>query len=154
GLTDGLYVAFDTTAVALIFAMILMFIQFFIDKVETQLLSTVDERMHEELAGRFELLGSSHDPHVASIERMSHAVLEATQTLVERQAEIWQATINSAHVHWERLTASSGEQLQVALRGAISDAVEGSAQLLDRRWEQWQDALSENARLLQSQQQE
>jgi biopolymer transport protein ExbB/TolQ len=154
GLTDGLYVAFDTTAIALIFAMILMFIQFFIDKVETQLLGAVDERVRDELTGRFELLGTSHDPHVASIERMSQAVLEATQTLVERQAEIWQATISSAHAHWERLAAVSGDQLQAALRGAIDDAVEGSARQLDRRWEQWQLALSENAQLLQNQQRE
>jgi hypothetical protein len=68
GLTSGLYVAFDTTALALMLSMLLMFLQFVIERFETQALSAVDIRANEELIGRFEQLGASHDPHVASIE--------------------------------------------------------------------------------------
>ena len=57
GLLAGLYVAFDTTALALTLSMALMFIQFLIDRMETQVLSTVDLRANETLAGRFEQFG-------------------------------------------------------------------------------------------------
>ncbi len=59
GLLAGLYVAFDTTALALSLSILLMFVQFFVDRVETQLLSMVDTRVNEELVGRFETVGSS-----------------------------------------------------------------------------------------------
>ena len=59
GLLAGLYVAFDTTAIALCFSIVLMFIQFMLDRAETQMLEAVDERASAELAGRFELVGTT-----------------------------------------------------------------------------------------------
>ena len=59
GLLAGLYVAFDTTAIALCFSIALMFIQFMLDRGESQLLDMVDQRANDELAGRFEMIGSS-----------------------------------------------------------------------------------------------
>ena len=44
GLLAGLYVAFDTTAEALSLSMVLMFVQFFADRFESHLLGTVDQR--------------------------------------------------------------------------------------------------------------
>src|SRR5262245_23764110 len=64
GLLSGLYVKFDTTALALSFTMVLMFAQFLIDRMETQLLETVDHRVASELLGRFELTGLATDPNV------------------------------------------------------------------------------------------
>src|SRR5947209_11771221 len=55
GLLAGLYVAFDTTAIALCFSIALMFVQFMLDRGESQLLSAVDRCASEELGGRFEL---------------------------------------------------------------------------------------------------
>jgi len=56
----------DTTAVALSLSTSMMFIQFLMDRVETQLLSTVDIRSNEALVGRFAEIGSGSDPHLAS----------------------------------------------------------------------------------------
>src|SRR5262245_26916420 len=44
GLLSGLYVKFDTTALALSFTVVLMFIQFLIDRMEVQVLEAVDRR--------------------------------------------------------------------------------------------------------------
>ena len=49
GLRGSLYVAFDTTALALMLSMLLMFGQFLIDRFELQLLSIVDTRVHAEV---------------------------------------------------------------------------------------------------------
>jgi MotA/TolQ/ExbB proton channel family len=54
GLLAGLYVAFDTTALALALAMFMMFCQFILERMESQLLASVDDRAALELAGRFE----------------------------------------------------------------------------------------------------
>ncbi len=165
GLLAGLYVAFDTTALALSLAIILMFFQFFVDRLETQLLATVDMRTNEELGGCFESVGSSKDPHVLSVQRMAHEVIQATETLVHRQADVWQQTIAAAEHHWETTSRRSAEQISSMLTDAmdqslthfaqrIADTQQAAADQAGKRWEQWQTALSHNARTLQAHQQE
>ncbi len=165
GLLAGLYVAFDTTALALSLSIILMFVQFIIDRIETQLLSIVDARTNEEMVGRFQSLGTASDPHVASVERMSRSVVKATEQLVERQAELWHTTIDAAHQQWSQLVGASSQQMQTTLTTALDESLQKHAarlaetehvaiENLRQRWEQWQVALSENARLLRDQQKE
>ena len=100
-----------------------------------------------------------------SIHRMTQLVVGGMEQLVQRQAEIWQQTISSAHGHWDRLQQSSGQQFQSALsprsmkrwkntprtsRGSSKSPPNN----LSRRWEQWHVALQDNAKLLYAQQQE
>ena len=165
GLLAGLYVAFDTTAIALCFSIVLMFIQFMLDRGESQLLAAVDHRASEELAGRFELFGAASDPNVQALQRLSHGILKTTEQLVHKQAEVWQQTIAAAHDQWQRVSRQTTEQMQTALAGALSQSLsqhaaqltkseQASAEQLQLRWDQWQTALSHNARLLHAQQQE
>jgi biopolymer transport protein ExbB/TolQ len=165
GLLAGLYVAFDTTALALMLSMGLMFLQFLIERIETQILSAVDIRANEELIGRFEQLGASHDPHVASMERIGQAMIHAVESMVQRQADLWKETIGVAHNQWSTLVGSSTEQVQAALASSLQQSLShhatemakierSSAETVQARWAQWQQALSESARLLHSQQQE
>jgi hypothetical protein len=165
GLLSGLYVKFDTTALALSFTMVLMFVQFLIDRIETQVLEAAEHRASEELLGRFEVVGTNADPHVQSVERIAHTVIKSTEQLVARQAELWQQTIAAAHDQWQRASRQTTEQMQTALAGALNQSItqhaahlikseQASAEQLQLRWEQWQTALSQNARLLHAQQQE
>src|SRR5205823_1277648 len=117
GLLAGLYVAFDTTAIALCFSIALMFVQFMLDRGESQLLAAVDRRASDELSGRFELNGLSSDPNMQMMQRMSQGILKATEQLVQRQAELWQQSIVAAHDQWERVSHQSTEQMQTALAG-------------------------------------
>ncbi len=91
GLLAGLYVAFDTTALALSLSILLMFFQFFVDRVESQLLTVVDAR-GERGAGWLlsSRLGRRPDPHLLSVQHMAREVMEASENLVHRQTEIWQ----------------------------------------------------------------
>ncbi len=165
GLLAGLYVAFDTTALALSLSIVLMFVLFLIERIETQLLATVDIRATEQLVGRFQQIGSGNDPHLASVERMSNEILKATRRLVRQQAKLWQTTIDAAHQHWNRLHQASGEQLRTALEGALERSlvkhaaemakIEGNAsEQAHRRWEQLQSSLSDNAQVMRAQQEE
>ena len=163
GLLKGLYVAFDTTAIALSFSMVLMFIQFIIDRAESQLLSLVDKRVSHDLIGRFETTGSTTDPNVASIQRMATSVLAATESLVKRQAELWQETLLAAHDRWDSLTQDSTQKIQQSLSRSIETAMQSHADTMAqveeqsslqvaKRWEAWQHTLSENAKVLHAQQ--
>jgi biopolymer transport protein ExbB/TolQ len=165
GLLAGLYVAFDTTAIALCFSIALMFVQFMLDRGESQLLDAVGHRANLELSGRFELIGLSSDPNVQMMQRMTQGVIKATEQLVQRQAELWQQSISAAHQQWQHVSRQTTEQMQTALGSALSQSLnhlaaqlakseQTSSEQLQLRWEQWQTALSQNARLLHTQQQE
>ena len=112
GLMAGLYVAFDTTSLALSLSMVLMFVQFLAERMETQLLSIVDTRASEELMGRFETTGTARDPQVATIQRMAREVIQANEKLVARQSEIWKASIDAANEHWSQSARESAEQIR------------------------------------------
>lgn len=165
GLLSGLYVAFDTTALALSLSMVLMFLQFLLDRVETQALSMVDIRANEMLVGRFQEVGAGHDPYLVSVERMSGRVLQASEELVRQQVELWDRTIQAADSRWSQLVLTAGTQVQTALQSALEHSLQNHAAGLAkveheaseraaRRWEQLQTALSENARVMRSQQEE
>lgn len=164
-LLGGLYVAFDTTAQALLLSMVLMFIQFLADRLEINLLSTVDEIVNDQMAGRFQELGGSSDPHLASIQRSLQSVLNATGELVGKQSALWQESFQKTQQWWQDAMATTGKTMQTSLAGAMQSAVEHhattlakieerSSEQLGRRWEQWQTTLSESARALQAQQHE
>jgi len=115
----GLKVAFDTTALALGLSIVLMFTLFIVERLENQLLSAVDERTTGELVGRFQEIGTGSDPVVASVQRTSEAVLEATEQLVQRQAKLWETSLEEAQQRWMATSDQAGNQLQEALAGAV-----------------------------------
>jgi biopolymer transport protein ExbB/TolQ len=165
GLLAGLSVAFDTTALALSLSIVLMFIQFMVNQVEGELLAAVDTRTTAELVGRFEEFGTQSDPHVASIRRMTHSVVQSTEELVQRQARIWQQSIEAAHEQWQQVSAASRRQLETGLAGALQKSVQEHAarltenvekthQRTEQTWERLLQALSDNARVIHAQQAE
>lgn len=115
GLLGGLYVAFDTTALALTLSMLLMFIQFVIDRVEQQLLSSVDRAANEQLMGRFPGLVTSSDPQVAMAERLLQVLSRGAEQLSQRQAEIWQASLAKAEQQWQSMFRVASEQMTANL---------------------------------------
>ena len=163
-LLSGLYIAFDTTALALCLSIVLMFIQFLVDRVETQLLINVDDRVHDELVGCFDV-GNASEPQVVAMQAMANAVVKTTEKLVRLQTEHWHSTIDRANNKWNQMLKLSGETISNSLTQSLDVSVQNLSDSLAKahadadekmglRWEQWQTALSANARLLYSQQRE
>ncbi|MAV34856.1 MAG: hypothetical protein CMJ59_05305 [Planctomycetaceae bacterium] len=153
-LLDGLYVAFDTTALALSLSIVLMFVQFIVDRIESQLLAKVDEQTNRELLGRFPQWGTQTDPYVASVHKMCQDVMHASDQLVQQQAALWQKTIDAAHQQWTQLGDTSLKQTEKALSAALeqslrkhaavlSEQSETAAQSTAHRWNEAQDRLLE-----------
>lgn len=128
--TSGLGVAFDTTALALGLSMILMFVQYVVDKSEQALLAAVDGWLAHALAGRFQVMGGAQDPQVAQVKRIADAMVLATERLVQQQAELWRATIDEAHQRWTQLTAGAHEVLEQSLVAGLTKSLESHAREL------------------------
>jgi biopolymer transport protein ExbB/TolQ len=147
----GLGLKFDTTALALTLSMVLMFVHFLVDRSENALLERVDRQVLLELSGRFSRDSAGGDGQVAAVRRMSETVIRATERLVERQAEVWQASIEASQERWSRLADDAGAQLQSALSESlkvhareITAADQAGRESSQRQWGELQQALSQS----------
>lgn len=165
GVTSGLGVAFDTTALSLSLSIVLMFIKYFIERFENRLLSRVDERTAAELVGRFEESASSADPQVTSVRLMAETVLASLDKLVTRQTELWQETIRAAHAEWSEQALATGRAIEESLSAslannverhaaALAEAEQSAAQLNRQQWEGVQQALLQTTEAAGGQQRE
>ncbi len=130
--TAGLGVAFDTTALALAFSIVLMFTQFLVNQAETRLLETVDGRAGKLLSRRFDLASTGGDPQVAAVRRMSEGLLNSMQQMVEQQAQLWQHSMDAAQQKWEQAANATQEHAQHMLGTALSQALASHAEHLQQ----------------------
>ena len=155
GLRGSLYVAFDTTALALTLSMFLMFVQFLIDRFELQLLSIVDTRVHAEVNRSFDLTTTDNE----SMATFSEQFLEASKQAAINQTKVWKHSIESAEKAWastltdtnanvqDNLTDALGQNVS-KLASQLTAAIDRADNAMSHRWQQWQVTLSDNCRLL------
>ncbi len=163
GLQSNLYVAFDTTALALTLSMVLMFGQFLVERFEIQLLQLVDQRSRREIADQYDMTMASAAN--GSFDKIGREVLEATRDVVTNQTDIWKKTIASAEKAWAASLTQTSDVVRSGLSEALEENVENLADYLGQaiekanqstvfRWEQWQTMLSRNARLMKEHQEQ
>lgn len=121
--TSGLGVAFDTTALALGLSIVLMFIQYYVDRAENGLLAEVDRRAEAELVGRFDAAPAGTDGQAAALRRLGEQLAETSGQLVERQAELWRASLEAANERWTRMADNAGKHLQSVLTASLAEAL-------------------------------
>lgn len=162
GLRGSLYVAFDTTALALTLSMVLMFGQFLIERFESQLLELVDQRAKQEINAQFDMTVTTADP---GYENLAVEFLNASRESIEHQTENWRKTIHAAESSWTASLGDVHDQLKGRLTDALDqsvsnlahslgEAIEKADNSMSHRWGQWQVTLSENARLIASYQEQ
>jgi biopolymer transport protein ExbB/TolQ len=165
GLLAGLSVAFDTTALALTLSIVLMFLQFLTQQVETQLLSLVDQRITDDLAPYFRDADRSNDPQVATLQYMAQAMIDAMEKNTRLQTEIWQQALADAHRQWTEVITDTGESVLHAVAGAVREGLEShtnnlvrleeaAGQVASSNWQQWHQHSAEMLRRLETQQSE
>ena len=118
---NGLGLKFDTTALALTLAIVLMFAHYCVERVETSLVEQVDRRVEEELSGRFAVTSSGIEGQVAALQRISEMTFRSTEALMKRQAEMWQAAVDSAARGWSQMSKTASEQTHSALVAAAGE---------------------------------
>lgn len=168
-LLAGLSVAFDTTAIALSFSMVLMFCQFVTSRLESELLASVDARVNSELVGRFATISSASRPESLGYHdgrEMSQAVdrfLAGTEEMLRQHDRRLEQTIIDMQKHWSRIADQTTDAIRSGLVGAMRDSVLDHAAVLARSeddlqekaavyWNQLQHALQSNASVIQQQQ--
>ncbi len=159
GVVAGLGTAFDTTATALGLSMVLMFLQFLIDRYEQSLRARVDEAAWTSLAGRFQSFGGG-DGTTLAIVRLGETVSRGSAELLDAQRQAWQSLERSAETGIRRLLDESGVQLKTSLAQALETALaqwgdslvrtqDAAASRREERWTQAAVALGDAVRGLE-----
>lgn len=124
--TQGLAVAFDTTALSLFLSMILMFTVFLIEKAEQNILGDVDDYVEAQLIHRFRDEDPQAAPYLNSIRNASEVVIHHTKTLadkqhehmqnlVQNQVELWTKTITTLQQQYEENNRKSQDRFRQVL---------------------------------------
>jgi biopolymer transport protein ExbB/TolQ len=122
--TEGLSLAFDTTAVGLALTMLTMFLSFVTERVEQTVLNHVDHYSDVQLAHRFERAGAGGGEFVGTLRQHTQVLLRATEQLVQQQATIWSGALAAAEERW----GEAGERQQQLMAGALEKALEKTLQ--------------------------
>lgn len=165
-MTSGLFVAFDTTAIALALTIVAIFFQFSVSRLENGVLSMMDEVVHDNL---IEFLGSdsgqAEQDLLSPVRQMAGDLVSAVHQLVEQQTSLWSRSINESQKQWASWTAHSGELLRTSLCESLDKSLcnhatqiekiqQEAGRQVDSRWQQWQITLSDQARVMHAQQKE
>jgi len=108
GVVAGLGTAFDTTATALGLSMVLMFLQFAVDRYEQGLLARVDEAAWTALAGRFQSVDEG-DATALAVARLGDVMAQGAGRLLESQEDAWRALERTASGGIQQLVAQGSE---------------------------------------------
>ncbi len=122
GVVAGLGTAFDTTATALALSMVLMFLQFVLDRYEQQLLARVDEAAWSLLAGRFQSLGEEEGAALA-VARLGETVGRGTARLLESQEQAWRALERTAADGIRQLVAEGSDSFSRSLAATLEQSL-------------------------------
>jgi biopolymer transport protein ExbB/TolQ len=129
--TDGLAMAFDTTALALALTMITMFCSYLVDRLEQGVLETVDQYADRQLAHRFErptLAGGGEA--VELVRRHTQTLVQALDQLVQRQAAVWAQSFEEAGRRQVKLEEQIGQRLSASLETALERTLEAHGRRL------------------------
>lgn len=119
----GLGLKFDTTALALVLSMLLMFLHYFVDRLEQSLRTRVDRLATALLAERFPSLPTGPDGQLVAVRRMAEMMIAAAERLVERQTELWRSTIDAAAARWAETAASANEVLTQSVERGLGESL-------------------------------
>ena len=147
GVVSGLGTAFDTTAIALGLSMVLMLLQFVVDRSEQSLLGDVDEAAWSALAGRFQSLAADGGATLV-VARLAETVSRSSTQLLEAQTHSWRVLERTAATNLAKTLDEAGqtlnESLSASLDGTLSrwsdSLVEAHDRLLSQREDRWTHA--------------
>jgi len=136
--TEGIFVAFDTTTLALALSIAMMFAKFFIQQKTNTFLEDVDKKTETELAGRLldfysdgTTKGEAADvgsggTTILALRKMAESVEGSANKLVESQALTWSQTIEKANAQWAAITTKLDESIRTTLEPALTQAISAS----------------------------
>jgi biopolymer transport protein ExbB/TolQ len=143
-MTSGLYVAFDTTAIALALTMIGMFLQYAVQQSETRCLQTIDQSCQHHLMGWLDGQKELSHPDIRLVaDQMANQLSKALLQATAHQADFWQNSIEQAKERWTGGAQATSDllrsQLDHSLQNNLSQLHQHFLQLQQATSQRWMD---------------
>lgn len=113
--TGGLAVAFDTTALALLLSMGLIFTLFVVERVVGNLLASVEQQTRRLISNRFLSSTPESTPYLSAVHAASAQVIAHTQQLIERQSALWAKAMEGWSQRLEEMNARRDQTFSTAV---------------------------------------
>ncbi len=137
--TEGLALAFDTTGLALILTMGMMFFSFIMERVEQGILEQVEEFVDLHLAHRFVRPDQDAGPYLDALQQNSAVLLQGLEQVTRQQATIWASALTQAEVRLREVE----QQQQGRLIAALTQALEQTLAAHETRLSRMEQATAE-----------
>ncbi len=141
--TGGLAVAFDTTALALALSLMLVFCSFIVEQTESSILSRVEEFGSKYLTGLFpsESRFMSSSPLLEAEKKAADALIRKTETMINKQTDLWQSSLEDLRHRWTRTLAWQTSQLDESLRKGLVTTLDNHKEEITEMRAEFQNAL-------------
>lgn len=119
--TGGLAVAFDTTALALTFSIVMVFGYFFVKRSDEQILRSVNQLILRKFIGK--LPSDQRDSKLLEAESAAaRQLIHRTEELIDLQTNLWTQSVDGLRERWNQTL----ERQQSELTASLSDGVEST----------------------------
>jgi biopolymer transport protein ExbB/TolQ len=122
--TDGLAVAFDTTALALALSMVLVFGCFVVERAEHAVLSRVEDFGVRRLAVLCPTSGSEVGGTLVDAEHQAaRQLVERTESLVTWQTQVWQESLEALRSRWTDTLRQQQDRMGATLTAGMASTL-------------------------------
>jgi len=134
--TDGLAVAFDTTALALALSLVLAFALYSVQRIERRTLERVEIWSIRQVVPLLLDPAAEAGPLAAAEARVAAELLDRSEDHIRRQSELWEQALESLRQRWVTTLDDQSRRLTESLDDGVSTTiVNHRQQLLDLRVE-------------------
>ena len=128
GVTGGLAVAFDTTALSLFLSLLLVFTAFAVERAEQALLDRIEQFALKRLAPlQTATLGS---PLLQAETQAAAELLTRTDALIRSQTDLWTQSLAAMRERWTATLGTQHDELRAALSAGMTQTLDEHAQSL------------------------
>ena len=129
--TGGLAVAFDTTAIALLFSLALVFGSLFVKRNEDAILSLAEESALGLCGHLLDGPVTSESAIVLAEQESARRLIESTGGLIERQSQQWETSLDTLRERWSETISGHEQLLSESLISGTDSALESHSQQLE-----------------------
>ena len=158
--TGGLAVAFDTTALALTYSIVLGFASLFVKRAEERLLAEMDEHSRLEVQRCFPTPETNALPLLEPEAEAFEKLVSRTTNMNDRQMDLWSSSVETIRDKWGETIDHQRRSLAESLSDSTKQAVEehraqieaGRQQILNDQQQLGTQLISDMERMLESRQ--
>jgi biopolymer transport protein ExbB/TolQ len=149
--SQGLGVAFGTTALALGLSLVMVFMAYAVEKQERTLIADIEMKAINWLTSLFPSPEENESPLAAAEAEAARKLIVDTEALIQRQTELWERSIHRLRVQWTKTCEKQQVTLTESLTSGVEESLNSHRQLLASLTSGWDARILDFSKALSAQ---